>query len=202
MQYGKTMLLAAGFAAIFTTTPTLAADEEGNFAIRGIGGQNCGAIADAITEADEAERDNLVIALSTWLGGYLTHANRAVDGRFDVVPFVSDVDVLAVVVDRCEAARDANFETAAAEILGALTPVGTPSRAPVADLGDNSVALRTPTVVALQQALIDRGYLDGTADGVVGAMTRDAVAEFNADTGIDGGSTITIDTVLRAFAQD
>ena len=200
MPHTKSMLLAAGLAA-FVNSPATAADDDGNFAIRGIGGQSCGAIVDAITEADAAARDNLVMTLSTWLGGYLTYANRVVDGRFDAVPFVSDIDVLAVVVDRCEAARDAAFETAASDILVALAPVGTASRAPVSDL-ESSVALREPTVVALQQALIDRDYMDGDADGVVGPMTRAAVESFNSDNQIEGGNAITIETVLRAFAED
>jgi len=194
------MLLAAGLAAFFNS-PATAADDDGNFAIRGIGGQSCGAIVDAITEADAAARDNLVMTLSTWLGGYLTYANRVVDGRFDVVPFVSDTDVLAVVVDRCETAPESAFETAASDVLGALAPVGTASRAPVSDL-ESSVALREPTVVALQQALIDRDYMDGDADGVVGPMTRAAVESFNSDNQIEGGNAITIETVLRAFAED
>lgn len=200
MRHPKTMLLAAGLAALLTS-PALAADADGNFAIRGIGGQSCGAIVDAITKDDVATRDTVIMTLSTWLGGYLTYANRVVAERFDVVPFVSDIDVLALVVDRCEAARDAAFETAASDIIGALAPVGVASRAPIADL-ESSVTLREPTVAALQQALINRGFLNGDADGVVGPMTRAAVERFNSDKGIEGGDAITIETVLRAFAED
>lgn len=200
MQYMKTMLMAASLAGL-SHAPAYAADDEGNFAVRGIGAQNCGAVVDAINSADAAARGSLVRALSTWLGGYLTYANRVIEGRFDAVPFVADVDVLAVVVDRCEDVPDATFETAASDILSALAPAGTKSIASVADL-ESSVALREPTVVALQQALIDQGYLDGNADGKVGSRTREAVESFNSDNAIDGGSAITIETVLRAFDEN
>lgn len=199
MRHANTTLLAAAVAAV-AVSGAQAADADGNFAIRGIGAQNCGALAEAIEAADETARAEIVAAHATWLGGYLTQANRLVEGRFDTVPFVSDVDMLAIVVDRCEAAPDATVETAAAEILAILLPFGTAELAPLADLED-SVALRRPTVVALQQALIDRGYLDDTADGVVGPRTRAAVEQFNADQGIGGGSAISIETILRAFAD-
>lgn len=200
MRQIPAMLLAASLAAL-SHSQAAAADAEGNFAIRGIGAQSCGAVVEAINGAGDEARAEIVLALSTWLGGYLTHANRVIAERFDAVPFVSDVDMLAIVVDRCEAAPEALFETAAQDILAVLAPVGVGAMSEVAEV-DDSVVLRVSTVQALQQALIDRGFLEGAADGVVGPMTRSAVQRFNADQGIDAGNTITIETVLRAFAEE
>lgn len=197
MRDARSTLLAAAVAA-FAVSGAKAADEDGNFAIRGIGAQQCGALVQAIESADQAARAEIVEAHATWLGGYLTQANRLVDGRFDTVPFASDIDMLAIVVDRCEATPDITVETAAAEILSILLPFGTAELASMAELED-SVALRRPTVLALQQALIDRGYLPGSADGLIGPRTRAAIEQFNADQGIGGGSAISIDTILRAF---
>lgn len=200
MRKSVATLIAASLAAL-SQAAVHAADADGNFAIRGVGSQSCGAVVEALTRADDQQRGEIVMTLSIWMGGYLTHANRVIADRFDAVPFVSDVDMLAIVVDRCEAAPEALFETAAHDILALLAPVGVPGMSEVAQLAD-SVALRSSTVRALQQALIDRGFLEGDADGLVGPMTRAAVQRFNAAQGIEAGPTITIETVLRAFSEE
>lgn len=178
-----------------------AADAGGNFAIRGVGAYSCGDILQAIDNDDAAMREGVVVSLATWLGGYLTHANRVIDGRFEAVPFVSDLDMLALVLDRCRAGTDLPFEIAASEVLAILLPFGTPELSPVADLPD-PVAMRAHTVVALQRVLIERGYLEGAADGIVGPLTRRAIARFNRDRSIAGGDRIGIETVLGLLGEE
>lgn len=195
----KTILKAAALY-VLGAIPACAADASGNFAIRGVGAQSCGAVVAAIKEADDATRANIVQTLSVWLGGYMTYANRTIEGRFDATPFVSDVDMLAIVVDRCEAVPDAQFETAVQEIVSILAPFGPAEISEVAPL-DGSVALRVSTVVALQEALIDLGLLKGKADGTMGPMTRAAIARFNSDRGLGSGDAISIETILKVFGE-
>jgi hypothetical protein len=198
MQFPATLAAAATLIA-WLPAHAPAADSAGNFAVRGLGAQSCASVTAALAQPDEAARVALIRTLSAWVGGYLTHANRVTGSRFDAVPFVSDVDVLSIVVHRCEASPDALFETAAQEILAILAPFGTESMAPVADV-EQSVALRLPTVGVLQQALIDRGLLAGKPDGVVGNATRAAIARFNAEQKTGEGSTVTVETVLRLLS--
>lgn len=47
-----------------------------------------------------------------------------------------------------------------------------------------TVGSRGESVKQLQQALIDKGYLTGAADGIYGEKTRDAVKSFQKDNGL------------------
>lgn len=71
-----------------------AATNEGLFAARGIGAQAC----ETISDAAEANRDANIAALSTWIAGYVSHANRVTDDRFEVTPIVDNRVLAAIVV--------------------------------------------------------------------------------------------------------
>lgn len=196
MTHAKTLLLAAGLFCL-GLGPTRAADSEGRFAIRGIGGESCSAITSAIDAADEAGRAEIIAALSTWLGGYLTFANRTIDGRFDATPLVSDIDMLAVVVDRCEKEPGLLFETAAFDILDALAPYGPEELSQIVAL-ESGILLREPTIRRLRDVLTRAGYLAQVSNDEL----TDAVARFNADQGIEDEAAIVIETLLRALALE
>ena len=54
-------------------------------------------------------------------------------------------------------------------------------------------------VAALQERLIELGYLDDTADGVYGKHTKDAVSAFQADSGIEATGIADLDTQNAIF---
>lgn len=84
-----------------------------------------------------------------------------------------------------------NQPTPAAQATAVVTPVPTATPAPTptptkvptyyASLSEGS---RGDKVKALQQALIDLGYLTGRADGSFGTMTRNAVIDFQKANGL------------------
>jgi len=64
-----------------------------------------------------------------------------------------------------------------------------------------TVGSRGDAVVALQQALIDMGYLDGTADGAYGAMTQAAVKLAQEHFGLEATGEADNALQRRLFAQ-
>lgn len=169
-----------------------AADNTGLFAIRGNGVVMCGDLVNAINEADDPGRAEIVRDFASWLGGYLTFANRTVGERFDVTPLVADIDMLAVVVDRCEKEPSLLFETASFEIFSVLLPFGTSSFSEVSAL-DSGLPVREETVSMLRQVLVENGYiLDDAANTL-----QNALEQFNADQGIASGNALSIETVLK-----
>jgi hypothetical protein len=195
-MHSKPAIALAACLSVATVTPLPAADTEGLFAIRGVGGQPCSAVVAAIDEATEADRPAIVAELATWLGGYLTLANRTIEGRFEVTPFVSDVDMLAIVVDRCEKEPELVFETAAFDIMTILSPYGPRDFSEVA-VFEGSVLLRASTVSLLREVLTDKGYLEQSLDGSL----MDALLAFNADQNIEATNILGIETVLRIFER-
>ncbi|MEZ5669500.1 MAG: peptidoglycan-binding domain-containing protein [Alphaproteobacteria bacterium] len=63
-----------------------------------------------------------------------------------------------------------------------------------------AAAQSVPEILAVQERLIELGYDPGPADGLAGSMTRNAIAEFQRDVGLEetGKITLTLLNVLGA----
>lgn len=61
---------------------------------------------------------------------------------------------------------------------------------------------RGENVRRIQQALIDKGYLSGNADGSYGPRTEDAVYEFQRKNGITASGVATVFTQAKLFSND
>lgn len=186
------LALTAMLAA--TGTATTAQDAQG-FVLRGMGALGCGTLISAL---DGEQSGDAAARLIAWLSGYVSHANRADGTVHDVVPY-SDVDGLATVVARvCAANTEAQVETVTASVLATLAPLAV--RAPEAPVelrrGEAAMPMRPSVLQALQKNLIERGLLPGgSADGVYGEQTADAVATFQdqadlAPTGLPDAWTV------------
>ena len=85
-----------------------------------------------------------------------------------------------------------------------LPVTGTPSQALLARLEQSGTGTatdsRSETVLAVQEELISRGYLDGEADGAMGPSTSAAIRRFEGDAGIPvtGSATPELLATLRA----
>lgn len=179
----KLPALALTAALAFTGTTGVAQEAQG-FVVRGMGSLSC----QILVEALQAEQGNEAAArLVAWLSGYVSHANRADGTVHDVVPY-SDIDGLATVVARvCAANTEAQVETVTASVLATLAPLAV--RAPEAPVelrrGEAAMPIRPSVLLAVQEHLIARGLLPGgSADGVYGEQTADAVAAFQDQAGL------------------
>ena len=197
----KVALPAALVAGLALSAPALAADPDGRFALRSLATLNCGQIVATIEQSGAEELQALVTQLSIWLGGYLTHANRTTPDVFDVVPFGAERDVLAVVVNRCEQLPpETNFEATVAQVVALLEPLSVPSESPMRSF-DGALPMRESMVIRVQERLIEFGHLAGSADGVVGPLTRQALQAFQAERGLDETAVLDLDVFLLLMAD-
>lgn len=178
-----------------------AADTDGLFAIRGVGGARCEAfLSDIDGESDEA-RSEAVGLLTTWLSGYLTHANRVYDETYDVVPLASDQDVLAVVAESCRQAPESTVAEVAHSVMAILSGLRVTEQSDVVSIEPGTL-VREPVVFAIQQRLVDLGHLEGVPDGAFGRNSMAALEQFKAEAGLgDEGEGLTLNTFLRLFAE-
>jgi hypothetical protein len=176
-------LLAAAII-INIGTPGQAQDEQG-FVAWGMGSLGCETLVGALQgEQGGAAAGRLI----TWLSGYVSHANRTASGINDVVPY-SNIDGVATVVARvCAANTDAQVEAVTAFVIATLEPLAVRDVEEPVQLarGEAAMLIRPSVLQAVQERLIERDLLpDGSADGVYGEQTAEALAGFQDAEALD-----------------
>lgn len=128
----------------------------------------------------------MALHVVSWFMGYMSAFNRAQPDTFDASPIVDGGAMMQLLVNICAANEEISVESAAFDLLQALSVARVRSQSEVimAEAREVSVPLRRETLAALQVRLNDLGFLTGTADGIFGSQTRTAIEAFQADSGL------------------
>jgi len=182
--------------------PVRAADFEGRFAVRDVGSLTCGQVTRGIVESSDQELQRFVAQLTSWLGGYLTRANRQTDGVFDIVPIAADRDVLTVAVNRCAAFPEGtNFEAAVASVVAILQPLAVDEASPVESL-TGSIALRRSVLLEVNRRLVALGFFEEEGDEPFGSAARVAIRAFREASGMPLSGELDVDTLLLILGRE
>ncbi len=175
MKMRVLLLTSALVAAAAAPAPVGAADSSGHFALRGVGLATCEQFLQAAGERQE----NILLA-GGWLEGYMTAINQLMPETFDIAPWQNTDTILALVKHNCERNREQRFfavVTAMVEFL-AENRLKQQSDRVLAEADGQRVALYAEVMKSVQQKLISKGHLQGSADGQFGAKTKAALQEF------------------------
>jgi hypothetical protein len=175
MRLRVLLLTSALVATAATPGHLIAADSSGHFALRGVALATC----EQFLQASEERQENILLA-GGWLEGYMTAVNQLMPKTFDIAPWQNTDTILALVKHNCERNRDQRFfavVTAMIEFL-ANTRLQEQSDRVVAEADGQRVAIYREIMRNVQQHLIDKGLLQGNADGQFGAKTKAALQEF------------------------
>lgn len=197
------MSLVAGLMMIVGTNETSAADANGEFAVRGVGGLACSNVVSLLRERDEARRQQSVLSFINWTAGYLSYVNRRSDDVFDVSPIVDGEDILQLIVNQCVQNEEALFESVTFVVLSALAQGAVSKSSPLVTVEEEnqSTQYRKETIVAVQTSLVEKGFLEGTPDGVVGPATVGAIIRFQESEQIPATGFLDFATVIRVLIQ-
>lgn len=185
-------LLPAIVLAATLAQPASAATSDGSFSIRGFGAQSCASANAGLKEKPEA-----VGGAVAWLLGYLTALNRVNSETFDISPVSDGIALLRMVAGVCEKTPELLVENVSFEVLKSLARARVKENVPMVTTtaGDQSALVRKATLQQIQESLIQRGHLAGTADGDFGPKTEAALRVFQEEqklpvTGIADAATI------------
>jgi hypothetical protein len=170
----RVLLLTSALIALAPGHPR-AADSSGHFALRGVALATCEQFLQALQERQE----NVLLA-GGWLEGYMTAVNQLMPKTFDIAPWQNTDTILALVKHNCERNREQRFfavVTAMIEFL-AQNRLQEQSDRVLAEADGQRVMIYGQIMRDVQQRLIDKGLLQGNADGQFGAKTKAALQEF------------------------
>jgi hypothetical protein len=113
----RIVTLAVFAATLGTSIMTPARDVDDQYAVFGVGGENCATYLVARDQAGSAER-----WYHHWLNGYLTAVNNAGAGTYNILGDKSMADILDWLEGYCAANPNVNFANAVADMVAVLYP--------------------------------------------------------------------------------
>ncbi len=138
-----------------------AADTEGKYAVRGAGAQSCENLASVIDSDDAEQKRDAILVYSSWMSGYVSSLNRVTTSAYEVMPILTESDVLAVLLTQCRRQPEMLVETVAFNIVEELAKAAAlTAETPVAelDVDGKTRRFREGTLVLVNAKLAAAGF--------------------------------------------
>lgn len=187
--------LALGLCAI---RPALAADAQGQFAVKGVGQARCYEFNDAV-----AKRSPQMGAMLSWVAGYLTAANRYEAQTYDLVSWQDELYILANMRSYCARNPETPLILMARQMVRSMGPGRVAAASPLVavTVGGQQVRLYGAVVERAKSRLsalgLYRGPMNANPDGpFIAAIAGFQRSNRLAPTGVPDQATL-----FRLFAR-
>lgn len=158
-----------------------AASEEGQFAVKGVGRDQCSQFLDARSQSRSAYED-----YGHFIAGYLTASNRLMEDTVDVTTWESIEVVAAYVANLCRQKPSARFAEAIEGVLATLMPsrVTQDARLIKVTVDEKSIRVYASVLARVGKALAERDLFRGSVDGRFSTELEQALRRFQAQSGL------------------
>ena len=158
-----------------------AADEKGQFAIKGVGLATC----ERFVEARKAQSREY-FQFGGWINGYLSSTNRYERETFDLAPWQSTGLLAGWIARFCQRNPEVPFVRAMAALVNNLGKerLATRSETVEARVGDATIQIYETTLRRVQERLSQRGYYEGETSGEFDHQTQEALERFQREAGL------------------
>jgi len=172
-------MVAVGLALCVTAGAARAADEEGAFAVKGVGLTKC---SDFVKAAKEQDRE-VVSQYVSWLAGFITASNQHMAETFDLTPWQNVRTLSSLLAAYCDRNADLRFVAAAARLTNALRAdrLATPSELLPIEHEGKTHYMYQEGMRRTQARLAELGLYSGDLDGAYGEATRAALEAFQKE---------------------
>lgn len=190
-------LTAAAISALCLWSATAqAANEQGQFAVRGVGVMDC-----ANFTKEYKARSQAAFIFAGWLDGYISAVNRLQPGTFDSVPWQLSDFLMLLINNHCAANPDHRLFTVVQQLLAYYGEQRMPTSSERIDAkaDDKTVSVYKEVMRRAQLALSKAGVYSGTADGVFGPKTRAAFEAFQEKSNLTKTGLPDQQTLYRLF---
>lgn len=158
-----------------------AADDAGNFSVKGVGTTTCQNYLDARQAGGEA-----YILYGGYIGGYVTAYNQFQPQTFDVLPWQSVDTVMRMLARFCNKSPDSLFAAVLSRLMKVVADERLQQNSPAVQIGDadTGAALYAETLRRTQDKLSALGLYRGTPSGRYDEETRRALERFQQAKGL------------------
>lgn len=191
--------VVAFFSVLVFCGAAVAADDAGNFAIKGGGQQTCG----ALLKAYETKSTDLGL-YAGWVDGYLTGINQFTPQTYDMAAWQSSDTLLAMTQAVCKQlpaekrVMDAFIEVIRAIQSGRIAKMDTL----IALMHEGKgTATYSSVIIQMKARLLDQGFDPGSSDDSFDAVTAKALTEFQKAKGLAQSGLPDQQTLYVLFRQ-
>jgi len=173
-----------------------AANEQGQFAVRGVGIMDC-----ATFTKEYKERSQAAFIFAGWLDGYISAANRLQPGTFDAAPWQLTDILMVLINNHCAANPDHRLFSVVQRLLAFYSEqrLANSSDRIDAKVGDKTISVYKEVMRRAQLALAKAGVYSGTADGLFGPRTQAAFEAFQEKSNLAKTGLPDQQTLFRLF---
>jgi len=166
------VLLVAGSLAAGASD---AADDKGEFGIRGAGLLKC-----SVYNHEREARSEIYHIVAAWMDGYITGSNQHADDTYDIVSFESTELLAALVSENCKKYPDTPVFAVLRLIVknSARNRLHAPSKKVEIAMGERKAYLYEEVLRRVQQKLKAGGFYKGPINGAYDAATQEAMKAF------------------------
>jgi hypothetical protein len=192
-------LRAAAVVLGLAAVPATAADDKGDFAIKGAGLQTCGKF---LLAWDKASPD--LAQYGGWITGYLTGMNQHVAGTFDAAPWQTTETLLGMTRSVCQNSEpDLRFMEAFNILMRSLLPLRLNALSELEGVRDNdsTLVIYREVLRVAKQRLKAEGFDPGSEDGVFSDQTDTALRAFQTARGLQVTGMPDQQTLFQLFLK-
>ena len=152
-----------------------AADDKGEFGIRGAGLVKCSRY-----NQEREARSEVYHIIAAWMDGYITGANQHADDTYDIVSFESTELLAALVSENCKKYPDVPLFAVLRLIIkkASANRLHAPSKKVEVEQGERKVYLYEEVLRRTQQKLASAGFYKGPINGTYDAKTQEALKAY------------------------
>lgn len=168
--------------ALLHTAVASAADESGEFALKGAGFLTCKTYVD-----ERQKRSNIYYMIGGWLEGFVSAHNKYAAETYDVTSFESLELLLLIIDNHCKSSPQDQLYPVINSIIAKLHPDRLKHNSPMVEIaeGERKTALHRETISRIQAELARLGLYHAEVDGRFTDATRSAIIAFQSDIGFE-----------------
>jgi hypothetical protein len=166
---------------LLAVAPARAADDDGKFAVKGVGTTDCRRYTEARTKGGDE-----YLLYAGYIGGYVTAYNQLKGDNFDILPWHTVDTLTHMLASFCDRNPATRFSGALAMLTNLLKAERVKNASPLVTAGEGAraVTLYQESLRAAQARLAALGLLDGEPGGRLDPATRSALERFQVANGL------------------
>jgi hypothetical protein len=190
--------LAATAVLALAIPATHAADADGRFAVKSVGGTKCSQFVEAMKTKNQGQ-----IALYVgWIAGFISASNQLQESTFDLAAWQDMRTLTALLHRHCDRNADLRFGAAVAQMANAMKTDRLQARSEVVQLDHDGKAVQVyqEALRRAQSALAELGMYSGDLDGQLNDSMREALKKFQGENKINVSGVPDQATLFALFA--
>lgn len=177
--YFRAVGVVASMALLALSVPAQSADKSGRFVVRGNGADLCSSFSKAFKAKDKSAVDRY----AAWIFGYASATSKLSPQTLDVSPSADGRDILASVLNICQAKPAIAVEAATAAVFSGLSAIRPTLDSPIVSFSvdGKTLGVREETVRFIERKLRAAGLYKDAEGGKATAQLIAAIKKFQAD---------------------